>query len=331
MSAKDLISPYLNRFVAINQQKSNARLELCCKDGKVTVNFHHDLGLVEEASPRPKSDLLLPVYSDVLKKNINISQATRLQRRAETRAEEARVETKKQQHIAANAKSEAEKATCEAEKATLEAEEAKKAAEEAKHSAEEAKVTSLKTRTDSEKAITKFKLEAEQAKATLKKHKEAAEKATILANKASELANNQVSKANLEISEDELECEHCHEEFKDKKMYNDHIKSCPICEQVFKEYPYCQQNHIQYDHQELYCDNCGKYFTQLSNMKEHQKTCIKCEKCYKRFKSINKINKHKKRCFSKLLLKRHQAESTDESESHSDKSTDRNESDESSS
>ena len=39
MSAKDLLSPYLNRFVFINQQKAIAKLELCCKDGKVTVNL----------------------------------------------------------------------------------------------------------------------------------------------------------------------------------------------------------------------------------------------------------------------------------------------------
>ena len=149
MSAKDLISPYLNRFVAINQQKSNARLELCCKDGKVTINLHHDLGVVEEAIPRTNSDSPLPVYSDVLRKNINISQVARLQRRAETRAEEARVETKKQQNIAVNAKSESEKATTDAKKTTLEAEEAKKDAEEAKHYAEEANAILLKTEKDS--------------------------------------------------------------------------------------------------------------------------------------------------------------------------------------
>ena len=42
------------------------------------------------------------VDSDVLKKNINTPQFARTERRAETRSEEANVETKKQQHIAAN-------------------------------------------------------------------------------------------------------------------------------------------------------------------------------------------------------------------------------------
>ena len=86
------------------------------------------------------------VDSDVLKKNINTPQFARLERTAETRAEEAKVETKKQQNIAANANIEAEKAPTDTEKATLETKEAKNYAEEAKHSAEEAKVILLKTK-----------------------------------------------------------------------------------------------------------------------------------------------------------------------------------------
>ena len=50
------------------------------------------------------------VDSDVLKKNISTPQFARLERRAETRADEARVETEKQQNIAVNAHIEAEKA-----------------------------------------------------------------------------------------------------------------------------------------------------------------------------------------------------------------------------
>ena len=47
--------------------------------------------------------------SDILKKNINTPQFDRLDRRPETRAEEAKVENKKQQNTAANANIEAEK------------------------------------------------------------------------------------------------------------------------------------------------------------------------------------------------------------------------------
>ena len=74
-------------------------------------------------------------------------------------------------------------------------------------------------------------------------------------------------KLNLEISKDELECEHCDEEFEHQKLYYEHINLCPVyIKRLSKN---TQQNHIQYDHQELYSDNFEKYFTQLSNMKEH--------------------------------------------------------------
>ena len=80
------------------------------------------------------------VDSDILKKNINTPQFDRLDRRPETRAEEAKVENKKQQNTAANANIEAEKALTDTQKATLETKEAKNYAKEAKHSTEKAKV-----------------------------------------------------------------------------------------------------------------------------------------------------------------------------------------------
>ena len=104
------------------------------------------------------------MWCDVLKKNINTTQFARLERRAETRTEEAKTETEKQLNI------EAEKAPTDTENATLETVEAKNYAEEAKHSAEEAKIILLKTKKDYEDAIAKFKLEAEQSKAIMKKH-----------------------------------------------------------------------------------------------------------------------------------------------------------------
>ena len=86
------------------------------------------------------------VDCDVLKKNINTPQFARLERRAQTRAEEAKVETKKQQNIAAKENIEAEKAPSDTKKASLETEEARNYAEEGKHSAEEANVILLKTK-----------------------------------------------------------------------------------------------------------------------------------------------------------------------------------------
>ena len=46
MSSKHLLSSYINIFKAINQQMFYARLELGCKDRKVTVNFNHDLRVI---------------------------------------------------------------------------------------------------------------------------------------------------------------------------------------------------------------------------------------------------------------------------------------------
>ena len=144
MSGKDLISPYLNRFVSINQQKANAQLELCCKDWKVPIHLHHDFGVIEEAAPRQVDDK--PAYSNILMKNVRTSQLTRLQRRARSRAEKARDQTKTQKDIAENAKLEAEKATIEAEKATKEVSEARDAAEKATKEASEARTAAVEAK-----------------------------------------------------------------------------------------------------------------------------------------------------------------------------------------
>ena len=297
MSAKDLISPYLNRLVAINKQKATAKLELCCKDGKVVVNFQHDLGLIEETSPIPQSEL--PAYSDILKKGVSTSQLNRLQRRAEERAEKSRSETKIQQNIAENAKIEAERAFADAEKATIEA---KKAID----AAEEAKVILLKTQKDSEDIIAQCKKEAEEAEYNSLKHKKSAEKAK----EATKLVNILVTKPNNpEISEDEFDCEYCPEEFTNKKLYEEHIGFCPICKINFKEPPYCQSCHIRYSHEEFMCGNCGKYFSTLSNINEHKTKCHGCDNCDKYFKSIGQLRKHSRKCVPI------QDESTDESES----------------
>ena len=115
MSSKDLLSSYNNIFNDINQQMSYARLELCCKYRKVTVNFSHDLRVTPDKT----------IDSDILKKNINTPQFDRLKRSPKTRAEEAKAENKKQQNTAANANIESEKALTDTQKATLETEEAK--------------------------------------------------------------------------------------------------------------------------------------------------------------------------------------------------------------
>ena len=54
MSAKDLISPYLNRFVVLLHQRSTAKVELSFENGKISVNLFHHLGVVEDATPEPE-------------------------------------------------------------------------------------------------------------------------------------------------------------------------------------------------------------------------------------------------------------------------------------
>ena len=75
MSAKDLISPYLNRFVVLLHQHSTAKVELSCEDGKLSVNLFHDLGVVEDATPEPVPNPRKPLYANVLKKNVKQSRS----------------------------------------------------------------------------------------------------------------------------------------------------------------------------------------------------------------------------------------------------------------
>ena len=79
MSVQDKISPYLNRFVALVKNKANAKLELHCNYGRITVTISHEIGEVQETAPETT---VKPSYTDVLKRNVNVIQQKRLQRRA---------------------------------------------------------------------------------------------------------------------------------------------------------------------------------------------------------------------------------------------------------
>ena len=133
MSVQDQFAPYLNRFIYLLHQKSSAKLEFSCQDGKVRINIFHELTEVEEAF---NNHILKPAYNEVLKKNIKRSQINRLHRRAlaRTEAEQAKLEAEKAKVDAAHKKAEAEqakvddtkiKAKANAEKAKIEAEYAK--------------------------------------------------------------------------------------------------------------------------------------------------------------------------------------------------------------
>ena len=75
MSVQDKISPYLNHFVALVNNKADAKLKLLCKDGRITVNISNDIGEVEETAPET---IVKPSYTDVLKRNVNVTHQKRL-------------------------------------------------------------------------------------------------------------------------------------------------------------------------------------------------------------------------------------------------------------
>ena len=249
MSAQEQFAPYINRFLALVHQKAVAKLELTCKDGKVNINISHELGeFVTICNPTVIEN---PSYSDVLKKDSDMtkpSQLMRLKRRAIARAKEARNATKEQQDIAEMAKVEFLKA---------------------KEDAEEAKKQTLQAKQDAEKE----KIQAEKAKKEARMVRDKAEKANIEAKNAehvaTEIVNKQdiVEKANLDAKTtehdnsvnqtlplDDYDCDHCQAEFENSKLHMDHIYGCPICGDIFSECPYCLSNHIEFTHEELYCN-----------------------------------------------------------------------------
>ena len=66
------------------------------------MNIFHELGAIKQPLP-PTPPVQKAGYNEVLKKNLNISQLKRLQRRAAARAEEAKAETVKEKEISEEA------------------------------------------------------------------------------------------------------------------------------------------------------------------------------------------------------------------------------------
>ena len=98
MSIQEQIAPYLNRFVLLFNQNATAKLDISCSEGRVSVNISHDLGAVSKTPPTHQAEK--QKYSDVLKKSVSPSQLRRLKKRAETRAEKAKVPTQNQDDTA---------------------------------------------------------------------------------------------------------------------------------------------------------------------------------------------------------------------------------------
>ena len=153
MSVEAHLAPYLNRFVILLRQNSVAKLELSCNNGKLTVNISHDMGVVEQATPKANTPTS---YNEVLKNNLNISQTNRLQRRAADRAEKANKEAEQAHAQAAKANRDmedvAEKARTEAEEARSEIEKFKSLAEKTQHEAEKFKTEAKEAKSEIEKA-----------------------------------------------------------------------------------------------------------------------------------------------------------------------------------
>ena len=113
MSAQALITPYINSIVSRINEKSTAKLEICCKAKEVSVNISHILWVVEVTHIKKTPNKT--AYNDILKKHVNVSQFHRLQKRALARAEEAIVAMTLHQEIARNANSDLAKANIETE------------------------------------------------------------------------------------------------------------------------------------------------------------------------------------------------------------------------
>ena len=79
MSAQAIIAPYINIIVTLINERSTAKLEICCKAGEVNINISHYLGIVEV--PHIEQTPNKTAYNDILKKNVNVSQFNRLRKR----------------------------------------------------------------------------------------------------------------------------------------------------------------------------------------------------------------------------------------------------------
>ena len=113
---------------------------------------------------------------DVLKKNINTPQFARLERTAETHAEEAKVETKKQQTFQHIQIMRQKKHPLILKKPHFRPKTPKIQQKKLNILLKKQRSYYWKPKKDCEEAIAKLKLEAEKAKAILKKHKEATKK-----------------------------------------------------------------------------------------------------------------------------------------------------------
>ena len=90
MSGHPKLSPYLNRFTALWQDKSDIKLEFTCMDGNMIVNYFHNIGGIKKVQHAVK--VQKPNDVQVLKKNASLSQIVRLKTMAGERAKAEKLE-----------------------------------------------------------------------------------------------------------------------------------------------------------------------------------------------------------------------------------------------
>ena len=143
----------------ILQQQYNAKLELTCSGGKVNVNFSHEIENTFNDVSKPVSH-----HSEVGKQSVKISQYRRFQKRAERRAEQAKVNAEEYKLIAENATKEVEQTKIEifnikekAKEMEIRAEEAEEDSRDAYKMLADANITNIDTNDVIEKVKTETK------------------------------------------------------------------------------------------------------------------------------------------------------------------------------
>ena len=157
MSVQDHLAPNLNRFILLLNQNATAKFELTCSEGRISVNFSHDLGGV--AQPFSQTNhVQRPGYNEVLKKNVPNSQFNRLQKRAAARAEEAKIQAEKS----------AEQGWRDVEKTKIETQKQKKMAAQALRDAAEANLKAEQAKAQLEDLKVDYDAQYTKAKAEVK-------------------------------------------------------------------------------------------------------------------------------------------------------------------
>ena len=221
MSGYAQLSPYLNRFTTLWQDKADVKLEFTCKDGNVIVNLSHNLGGIEKVPDEVIKPY--PYAGHVLKKNISLSQIMRLKKRAAERAAAEKLEAEKVKASYPPVREEsvnvlgqgnlveAESAT--ADIAQFDAKKAKIIADETEKDAMSAKLKYEKTRIEADKA----KNEAEEARSVAEQAMDEAEQAKSDAEQAKREAELAKSEARDEAEQAKREAEQAKTEAEEAK------------------------------------------------------------------------------------------------------------------